>query len=87
MILQMFTVFDRAVQAFGRPFFVTHSGAAIRSFTDEVNNPQSEFHKHPDDYDLYAIGEWDDNTGIFSTFPPDLLIQAKQVQSPVKQSC
>lgn len=56
---------DRQMAAFGQPIFVPTTGIAIRSFADEINNPQSEMHKHPDDYDLYHLGTFDDDTGRF----------------------
>lgn len=54
---------DRAVDAFSRPFFVPSVGAAVRSFRDEVNNPESPMNKHPEDYDLYELGAFDDESG------------------------
>lgn len=60
-------VFDSAVQAFGQPFFVPALGAAIRSFTDEVNRKASDnaLANHPDDYTLHALGTFEDETGTF----------------------
>jgi len=82
MKLTICSVYDRAAQAYGRPMFVPTTGVAIRSFTDEVNRNDSEnqLHNHPDDYDLYCFGTFDDNTGLFDlTTQPELLIQGKQV--------
>lgn len=59
-------VFDRALGAFGRPFFAAARGVAVRGFGDEVNNPQSEFSKHPSDYELWELATWDDQSGEFS---------------------
>ena len=57
---------DRAVNAFNRPIYVPTVGVAIRSFTDEVNRKDSELQNHPEDYDLYEIGQWDDETAIYT---------------------
>lgn len=59
------SVKDRAIDAFGRPFIVPTTGAAVRSFTDEVNRKESEMRSHPEDYDLYDIGTFCDQTGTF----------------------
>lgn len=56
---------DRAIDAYNRPFTVPTIGAAIRSFTDEVNRKDSEMFAHPEDYDLYDMGTWDDQTGTY----------------------
>lgn len=71
MLYQIVAVRDRAVDVFGQPTFVSHLGAAIRSFGDEINRPHSEerpspFNAHPDDFDLYHLGTYDDATGVFS---------------------
>jgi len=67
---------DRALAAFNRPFFVPTRGAAIRAFSDELNKPESPMHQHPDDYDLYELGAWDDETGKFdnTTSPQQIAI-------------
>lgn len=64
-ILTIVAVKDRAVDAYNRPFYVPTIGAAIRSFTDEVNRTDSEMNAHPEDYDLYDMGTFCDQTGTF----------------------
>jgi hypothetical protein len=63
--------------------FVPSVGVAIRSFSDEVNrkDPENQLHNHPDDFDLYELGEFDDNTGLFALHEqPKLLSLGKQVK-------
>lgn len=83
MILNICTVKDRAADAFGRPMFVPSTGVAIRSFSDEINrnNADNQLYNHPDDFDLYELGQFDDNTGIFTLHEqPKLLSLGKQVK-------
>lgn len=70
---------DRAIDAFMRPFTVPHTNAAVRSFTDEVNNANSEMAKHPEDYDLYMLGGFDDQTGKLTQDNPILLCRAQDL--------
>lgn len=80
MKLVICSVFDTALNAFGRPIFVHTTNQAVRSFTDEVNNPQSEMNKHPEDYNLHHIGNFHDDTGeIESIIPSPLLVRAADV--------
>jgi len=77
------TVKDRAADAYGRPMFVPSTGVAIRSFSDEINrnNADNQLFNHPDDFDLYELGEFDDNTGLFALHEqPKLLSLGKQVK-------
>ena len=81
MHLFVVCVKDRAAEVFNRPFFVPHRNVAIRDFTDEVNRvaADNQLNKHPDDFDLYLLGEFNDNTGEFSISTPQVLVRAKDV--------
>lgn len=82
MILGVFCIRDGALGAYTRPFFVPSKGIAIRAFTDEVNNPQSDFFKHPTDYELYHLGDWDDQFARFDLLPqPVSVVRAQDVMS------
>lgn len=70
MIYFVVAIRDRAADVFGQPVFVSSIGGAIRSFGDEVNNPESQIHKHPGDFDLYELGTFDDNTAQFTCSTP-----------------
>jgi len=78
--LTVVSVYDVAVEAFGRPVVVTAKGAAIRSFLDECSNPESEISKHPTDYILYEVGSFDDGLGQFeNVHPPVRLVAGNKV--------
>lgn len=71
---------DRAVNAYNRPIYVPTVGVAIRSFNDECNKKDSELHNHPEDYDLYEIGSWDDETAIYSSLEtPRVITRAQDI--------
>lgn len=85
MIVYVCAIFDSAIQAYGRPIWVNAPGQAMRSFTDEVNNPKqdTDLSKHPSDFDLFQLGTWDDSTGRFSQpAEPVLLIRGKDSIQP-----
>lgn len=63
MRLCIYAVLDSKVDAFLQPFFMQRDGAAVRCFADAVNDPSSMLHKHPRDFMLLRIGEFDDSTG------------------------
>lgn len=68
MKLKIVSVRDRAADAFMRPFFVPSIGMAVRSFQDEINRQDADnaMFRHPEDYDLYDLGEFDEDTGKFN---------------------
>ncbi len=71
------SVRDRATASFGNPVTVPHIGAAERSFRDEINNPESALSKHPEDYDLYLLGTFCTDEGIFEDGKPRQLAVGK----------
>lgn len=75
MKLQVFSIFDEKGAIFSNPFYMAHRGLAIRAFSDLVADNNSQVHKHPDDYKLYCLGEFDDNTGAFTCLPQPEFLQ------------
>ncbi len=83
MKMLMFSIRDSAADAYGRPFFMTSVGIAIRSFTDEVNraDKENQIYMHPEDFDLFELGEFDDETGrIVLLDVPKQLALGRQVK-------
>lgn len=72
MILKIVAVRDRAADVFGQPNFVASIGGAIRAFGDQINNkePNNALAAHPDDFDLYELGTYDDETADFNVHAP-----------------
>lgn len=81
MKLVVFSVLDKAVGAFLQPFFSRSKGEAIRSFTDAAGRPDEPFMKHPDDFVLYFIGEFDDSSGLFLPNEPQRVMSARECMS------
>jgi len=79
-----YAVKDLAVQAFGSPFLVRARGEALRSFQDEANRTdgQSAVAQHPEDYELYYIGTYDEEHGTLAGQPPELIARAKDLLTP-----
>lgn len=77
------TVLDLVSQQYGRPFFTVSTGSAIRGFSDEVNEPheQSVLYRHPDDFQLFCLGSFDDETGKFALDDvPQMLVSGSQIK-------
>lgn len=63
-------IYDVGVGAFNRPWFVRSQGEALRTFTDEVRRVGSDaqpspMNAHPEDYQLFYLGMFDDEHGKF----------------------
>lgn len=71
MILKVYSVYDTKAHLWMQPFFLAAHGQAVRAFSDEANSPQSQLGRHPNDFILFCIGEFDDNSAVLApTIPP-----------------
>lgn len=66
MILKMFSIRDAKAEVFNTPFFQSTHGEAERSFRTAVMDEKTQLSKYPEDFDLYYLGEYDNNTGQFT---------------------
>lgn len=82
MKMKIYAVRDRATDQYGTPMFFVASGQAMRSFTDEINRAEkdNQLYQHPDDFDLYELGEYETNTGKFETKEPEMKVIGKDVK-------
>jgi len=65
MIHALIAIKDAKVGAFSKPVAVPTAAAGVRAFADAVNDPSTEYAKHPEDYSVWHIGDFNDNTGQF----------------------
>lgn len=64
MQMHIFAIRDRALGAYMQPWVAQTPGLATRMFQDELGNKEGQMFRHPDDYDLYHIGEFNQDTGV-----------------------
>jgi len=63
MITQMYAVLDTKGAYYTVPHFQPRDEMAVRSFRDAIANPQVEMSRHPEDYNLYHVGAFNDADG------------------------
>lgn len=79
MIFKVMAIRDKAIEAFGQPVFVASVGQAVRSFGDEIKRADANngMNKHPEDYDLFLLGTYDDQTGTLESVDPEVVAVGK----------
>lgn len=84
MKLVLLSLFDEKVGAYMTPFFAQSVGAGVRSVADLVNGGgQEPPAKHPDDFKLYAMGEFDDAGVLTPVTPPQLVASCLNLRAEV----
>lgn len=63
MQLKMYSIRDSKGEIFHPPYFKRTHGEAERDFSTLASDQKSGVGQYPEDYDLYYIGTYDDQTG------------------------
>lgn len=61
--MKMFAIKDKKAEGFNTPFFQTTFGLAERAFKDACTDEKTSLAKHPEDFSLYYLGDFDQSTG------------------------
>lgn len=82
MLWRLFSIYDSKAECYLPPFHFKSRGEAIRSFSDTANDPKSQLCRHPEDFTLFALGEYDDSDATFTTLKtPEPLGKALEFKS------
>ncbi|WNK14347.1 MAG: nonstructural protein [Microvirus sp.] len=84
MIRKIYLIRDTALDSYLVPMFFQSEGAARRAFTDEVNRAADDniMYNHPEHFQLFCAGDYDDDIGLFHTMPPEFVVAAHSVRVP-----
>lgn len=81
MKFKVFSVFDKKAGAYLPPFFLPEVAVAQRAFRDCVGDKSHAFGRHPEDYSLVHLGEFDDATGELVDGGVDVIVTGLAVAS------
>lgn len=66
MILEAYSIFDKKAKTYEPPRFALNENTAKRMFIIMFST-ESMYSKFPDDYEVYFLGRYDDETAEFTT--------------------
>lgn len=73
----MYSIRDSKAEIFNAPFYKKTHGEAERDFQTAVLDEKTMLSKYPEDFDLWYLGDYDDNTGkVKSLETPQHIIKA-----------
>lgn len=85
MQLKIYSIRDSKSEIFNLPFYKHTHGEAERDFSQISNDPKSSIYQYPEDYDLYFVGEYDDNSGKITPLDsPQHIVKAVQLKRPLQ---
>lgn len=65
MQLKVFSIRDAKAEIFNAPFYKRSHGEAERDFSQLTTDGKSTVNQYPEDFDLYYLGTYNDQTGKF----------------------
>lgn len=75
MMKKVYSIRDNKMETFGTLVFIDNDAVAVRMFGDLVlNDKDSLIGKHPADFGLYMLGDFDDSTGRMSNLDAPVLL-------------
>lgn len=70
MILKAYCFLDTKVGSYSMPMFFAHEGHALRAVVEVGSDLNTVVGRHPNDFHLYFIGEFNDQTGVLGCVGP-----------------
>lgn len=61
----LYTIYDVKAETYLFPLKLQNHAVALRELKRAVNDPQTQFFNHPEDFTLFFLGTFDDNTTWF----------------------
>lgn len=58
------SIFDKKAEVYFTPYFAKTQGEALRMLSDLVNGRDNMVANHPEDFDLFKVGDFDEDAGI-----------------------
>lgn len=76
MLHHMYSIYDAKACAFNVPFFFANDALAIRAAQTTIADKNTQFARYPDDFVLYKVGVFDDQTGESTGYSPAVHVVA-----------
>ncbi len=75
---QIYAVKDIVAEEFQPPFYLKNDAVAVKEFGKACEQTDTQWHKHPNDYSLYYLGEFDTETGTIISKDKKQIANASQ---------
>lgn len=79
-LLNIYTLRDTRTEAFHRPFFLQNRAVLERAIHDALSDENNMICLHPEDYQIYSLGTYDERTGEITPTPATHLFNAIDVK-------
>lgn len=78
--MKLISVYDIKSELWSMPMTAETNKAALRAFGNTVEQEGNEINQHPEDYELWEIGEYDNHTGEIKQEHKELIARGGDVK-------
>ena len=82
MKMKAYAVFDIKAQVFTQPFFQLNDAVAQRIIQNAANSEGHNYNLNPEDFELWCIGEYNDQDGLLTPSKSKILDVATLIKQP-----
>lgn len=72
--MRVYSIFDRKQREYGSLVLAKNDEVARRACVDAIHGSGSQLEKHPEDFDLYHVGQFDESKGCLEVETPTLVV-------------
>ena len=83
MKINLYVIHDAVAAIYNKPFYLVNDQVALRSAGALAMDENSEISKHPEDYTMWCIGEYEDTTAEIETFEPRLIARFHELKGQI----
>jgi len=81
MKLNVYVIYDSKAKVYNRPFYLLNDDIASRTASDLVTDKTNDLGRHPEDFIMFRLGSFDDQTAEFVLEPaPVVLFRFHEIQ-------
>lgn len=77
--MKVYSILDRKVRTFGQLIVAANDDSMKRTALDVLSGSGSLLEKYPGDFDLFVVGEFNDENGALLGTPPQLLCNLAEI--------
>jgi hypothetical protein len=78
MILNAYTIKDQKAGTYSNPYYAVNDATAIRTFKQACSDKNTTLNQYPEDFSLFKVGIWDDQSAEIKSLDPEFIINAIQ---------
>lgn len=81
-VLNVYAVRDLRMGAYLKPVFLQNDSVLTRALQDALKDENSLFSWHPEDYQVFRLGAYDDGDGTLDVHAPEHMFNLIDIQEP-----